>query len=252
MIVCRSSATTLVILHCFHSVFQITKSDRTYEILLIGAKENGKRTLVTTLESSSKTVKHKTLKNNLNQSFCDRADANLSVFSGVDVVHIDTKDEVASEEMALSDAQIILDNHPNGFNSIVLVICFSNLVQGLVRHPLHLMKKAFGEESVRNHGVCVVTGKDEFLKRVCKRAGSENKTFDEWCNEQSGPIGKFLSEFDGGQTNARRVVLFDMDNDSAGEEDVKQLLYCLNCLPDVEAKYNREIFRKASERQKRV
>ena len=206
-----------------------------FEVLLVGGYGHGKKETVKSIETVCDKVEYLTVAEHLFMSICRFTDATLRLFNGPCVVEwMDNDDQ--SFEKASCDAKLIMSHWQQGFHAIVLVIYFPNLSQGQV-YSLQLLKHAFGENVMKKHGVLLVTGADEFRKRM-RRNGTEAKTIHEWCNEQDGRIKTFLDEFE----NYNRVVLFDMDNDNVKEQQVKDLINCMDCLPQPDTKYSHQMF----------
>ncbi|XP_012938541.1 uncharacterized protein LOC101848857 [Aplysia californica] len=222
-------------------------SKKTYDLVLVGSEGQGKQNTVDAIASASFNPDLTVLGDSLKRRTCRRPDSHLRLVYGINVVNY-LRSEEEREDRAVQEAKLILNKYKEGFDAILLVIFFANLSDpdlGEDSQLVQLLKKAFGKEAMKNYGVLVVTGGDEFRRRMRKTRGFENKTFDNWCEDQSGNnIGSFLKDFGG------RVVLFDNDSEDMQEEQVKQLLHCLQQLPQPGAKYTIDNFRKASELQR--
>ena len=200
---------------------------------MVGASGNGKRETIKSLEKASGKTSHTKIFDEFEMVICQHHQTKLSLYHGVNVV-----EHNATEEGASQQANLVMENWKVGFNAIALVIYVSNLFQGLT-NPLNLLMHAFGKKTVRDYGICIVTGADEFENRMRRMYGPRGKEFLRWCEEQEGHIKEFLDVF-----SPNRIILFDIDmNKEEYERQLLQVLQCVDNLPEMNVKYTYDTHR---------
>ncbi|CAL1546304.1 unnamed protein product [Lymnaea stagnalis] len=122
----------------------------------------------------------------------------MTVVDGTDIgdtgsdMNGDLQDTIRKAETAVQLCE-------SGFNALIFVLTYGTRFTKQEKDAVDLIKSLFGKDIFRRFGIIVMTRGDQFEMDT----EDEPKTFDQWCQEQTGDIRSLFQECD------YRLVLFD-------------------------------------------
>lgn len=128
--------------------------------------------------------------------------------------------------------------NPYGYDAVLLVFKFGDLFTNEDTHIITILQQIFGKGFLRNHGILLFTGGDNFEtdEEVC----SGNMTFDMWLARQKQPHLQALLEECG-----FRSILFNnrCSNEQAKQRQIHRLIQMIDDLTKGDKRYTEETFK---------
>ncbi|GFN97758.1 immune-associated nucleotide-binding protein 7 [Plakobranchus ocellatus] len=127
-----------------------------------------------------------------------------------------------------------------GYHAFLLILKYSGRLTQEELAGIDTIKKIFGEDVFRKHGIIIMTGGDTYEREA-------TVTFQDWCGQQTGPFKNLMDDCAG------RILLFDnFTEDEAKITTMRDsLLECVDSLPSNGERYTNVLF-KASAKEREI
>ncbi|KAH9490827.1 hypothetical protein Btru_032527 [Bulinus truncatus] len=134
--------------------------------------------------------------------------------------------------------------NPQGYHALIITIKYGCRFTGEENDTIEYLKQVFGPNFVRDYCIIVMCRGDDFI------ADNEvtGKTFETWCQEQSGPMKELIDECGG------RIVLFNnrTKDSQIKEGQLDKLIELVDNLTAKGQRYTNELFDEAKDTREKI